>query len=346
MTNLGVRSALRALASDRRYNRLRDSSVESILVLRQTGRHPFYNEHYLDWLRSKHPAIARRFRLAHLTPLPVRLSGVRLVVPWVQDPLREEYPADFRRAQRIEDQCRRRGIDVVNPTARLSIAIKSVALPRIAECGVRTARVIRIDSPEAMESLPERLPFPFLVREDYLHTRHPLVIRNADELRQLRWNRFSHPIALEFIDVRNPDGLYRKYRYFIVGRYGAARHLVVAADWCVHAEDRILSQATLEEELAYVSNPDPNHETLERVARALEFDFTCFDYSYDQEGRLVIWEPNPLPVLWGTFNTPEKHGYQMPVLDRLYSTMTRYYLERARMEDLAEPLRESGNGSS
>ena len=339
MLNMGIRSTLRAIDADRQYNLRPSRSAPSILILRQIDRHPDYNHHYLSWLKTRHERISRHVRLGRFA-IPARLADIRLVVSYAQDPLREEYPRDFRRAQRIEHRCRKAGIPVVNPSDKLWNAIKSVALPRIAARGVRTAQVVRLDTPEARRSLAATMPTPFLIREDRLHTRHPQLIRNAEDLRHIDLNRYQHPIALEYIDVRSEDGLFRKYRYFVMGSYGAPRHVIISADWCVHAEDRINSPAFIEEELAYTSRPDPNHDLFVDLARALELDFVCFDYSYDRDGRIVVWEPNPLPVLWGRFNTMETHAYQMSALERLYSRMTRYYFDRAGLLHLAEDLEE------
>ncbi len=60
-------------------------------------------------------------------------------------------------------------------------------------------------------------------------------------------------VAGEYVDVRSGDGWYRKYRYFMAGSRGSARHLIVSPNWEVRPTDRVRTQATREEELAFVT---------------------------------------------------------------------------------------------
>ena len=52
-------------------------------------------------------------------------------------------------------------------------------------------------------------------------------------------------------------------------------------------------------------DPDPNHEVFQRVRRGLGLDFLAIDYSYDRQGKPVIWEINVLPGL-GLPRGPER----------------------------------------
>ena len=84
---------------------------------------------------------------------------------------------------------------------------------------------------------------------------------------------------------------------FMAGSRGNPRHLIVSPHWEVRPKDRIRTAATREEELAYVTTPCPHHELFDAARRALEFEIAAFDYSYDVNGELVVWEVNPNPDL-------------------------------------------------
>jgi hypothetical protein len=87
-----------------------------------------------------------------------------------------------------------------------------------------------------------------------------------------------------------------------------------------------------------------NHERLNRAREALGFNTVAFDYSYDRTGNLVVWEPNPYPVLWNLpYNTRPECDYQRPVIHRLYRELLTFYLKQAQLGEatMAEGL-ESG----
>ena len=86
--------------------------------------------------------------------------------------------------------------------------------------------------------------------------------------------------------------------------------------------------------MAYLRAEDPNHEILQRAQRALGFDVVAFDYSYDRDGRLVVWEPNPFANLWQGFNRDAYYDYQQPFLARIYDALLTYYVGRSRLDDI------------
>lgn len=134
-----------------------------------------------------------------------------------------------------------------------------------------------------------------------------------------------------FIDVRSEDGNYRKYRYMVAGDRGAPRHLIVSAGWVVRADARRLDPPFIEEEIAYTRAKDSNHTALVAAARALDLDVVAFDYSYDRQHNLVLWEPNPFPLWWADLNRQSRLDYQNDSIDILYGTLLTYYLERAAL---------------
>lgn len=134
-------------------------------------------------------------------------------------------------------------------------------------------------------------------------------------------------VAGEYIDVRSPDGSYRKYRYFMAGSRGCPRHLITSPHWEVRPKDRIRTAATREEELAYVTTSCPHHALFDAARRALEFEIAAFDYSYDANGALIVWEVNPNPDL--SRPSGEVGNYLAPTIERSYALLADYYSDRA-----------------
>jgi hypothetical protein len=335
-----VRGALDRAAAARHNRRHRGSAARRILAVRQRDWQTGYNAPFLDWVGRRAPAALALFELRYLPDRrSIELDGCAVLVPWLQDPLAERFPAVYREAAALEARARERGIPVVNPVAALSNAIKSRAAAIIRATGLRTPRMVPLADAASLRAAAAELGGPFFVREDRRHGGPMILVRDSAELDNVPLARFEAPVAVEYIDVRGPDGLYRKRRYLAIGERGVPRHLVVTPGWVVHAEDRILTEATIAEEVAYVSGDDPNHEALQRARRALGLDVVAFDYSIDREGRVVVWEPNPLPVLWARFNERRRAemAWQLPVMDRVYSALLDHYIERGKCATTREP---------
>ncbi|HUO84829.1 MAG TPA: hypothetical protein VM534_06905 [Thermoanaerobaculia bacterium] len=333
-----LRKWLWLLRSDWRHNRRRARAASFILVVRDLDRLFDYQEFYLRWLRENLPEAASRIRLARLGPVSPRVGRAALVVAWLPDSLRDRFPVRYRWSCRLEARCAARSIPIVNPASVTSDGVKSISLPVIAATGIRTARVVPLRTPEARATLLDRLSPPLFIREDLTHGGGPHdLIEHPGQLREVAWHRYQCPVAVELIDVRSPDGYYRKYRYVLIGERGFPRHLIISRNWFVHAGERIGGQAAIDEEVAYLEGPDPNHERLDRARRALGLDLVAFDYSYERDGSLVVWEPNPTPTLWWRGNEEREDPYDRPYVERIYEALTRYLFERAGMMEIEMP---------
>jgi hypothetical protein len=307
--------------------------------MRHTDQLPDYNDDLLAWLLRSAPRAAALFDLRRVGFVPKDPARYALFLPWLQDPLREEMPGEYAQAKRVEDAILSAGGAVVNPVDQLSNSIKSVASARLRAAGVPMPRVAPLAEGGR---LPEGLAFPVIAREDRHHGGPMHLCRDQDELAKVPWSALRHPVVVEFQDARSPDGLYRKWRYLVVGEGGAPRHLVISRRWVVKAQRRVAGDAVLREELDYTrSRQDPHHEILVRGAKALGFDVVAFDYARTRTGELVVFEPNPFATLWAAFNAEARYAYQRPCVERLYATLCAFWLERAGLlPDVGKQLRE------
>ncbi len=323
------------LAHDRQMNKALLRNEPHILFVRDTNSVKGYNAHFIDWTAERFPNIAKHIRLSRISRFPASLKKTALVVPWLQDPLKECHPVLYRRALRLQDACKNINIPVINPVETLSNSVKSRALPIIGNTGIRTAKIIKITNPSEFHPQEHNLSFPFFIREDYLHGGHDRMVNTESDLEKINWDDFAGPIAMEFINVQNDDGLYRKYRYFLMGDVGVQKHLIVSKNWRVHFRGRIDPDEAKNEELQYLNSPsDPNHNILNKARQALNFDTVAFDYSYDQNDQLVVWEPNPYPLLWSENYLDPAIAYYGPHFDTLYKNLLIYYLKKAGMNEL------------
>ena len=314
--------------ADRRHNAGLTATHGRILVVRHQHEGRGYNAPFLGWVGKGAPELASRLELRRL---PCRIddwSRYSLLVPWLQDPLRESNPIEYERARHLEEQAKAHGIPIVNAVDRASVSIKSRAARIMRDAGVNVPSVVRIDEPVTFRRSPP-LPMPFFIREDLGHGGPMVLIRTRDDLDGAPIESMRAPIAVEFVDVRGSDGNYRKYRYVLFGKRGVPRHLLISKNWVVHAADRLVTDETRDEELRYLGViRDPNHHVLARALKALDLDTAAFDYAYDQTGRLVVFEVNPFPWLWARVNDEPQFSYLAGCRERLFSELSRYLIER------------------
>jgi hypothetical protein len=316
------------------------SGGKRFLVVRHRVTLPGYYRHLLSWLAKELPEVRSRFELH---TLPCRISDWSryvLMVPWFPDPLMHASKSAYRRAKALEERCRDRGIPVINPVDAILRVSKSECARQLARLGIRVPRIEPIRDLTAFQRNLGGMRPPLLVREDLAHAgRIPAfpIEKTADvgrpiektaDVGRIPLESFEHPIAVEFIDVRSAhDGLYRKYRYFAAGDDGFAHTLQISRSWEVRSTNRLLNAATRAEELRFMSGPDPNHGQLQRALRVLGLDVAAVDYSYDREGRLVVWEVNVLPGI--DFPPDPRRRYMFPTIERSILTTVKMYLERA-----------------
>jgi hypothetical protein len=314
-----LRQTVKKLISNIRY-------PKKILVVRQQDHQSTYNDYFLYWVSQNYPEARELFEVHYL---PCQISNWKrytLFIPWLQDPLKERFPQVYTYAKELEAQCLEYDIPMINPVDKLSNSIKSVAAQIIRNVGIRTAETIPITDPEEFKKTLGGLSTPFFIREDWVHGSQAHFIKHPDELQNVPFEKFIAPIAVEFIDTKGKDGLYRKYRYFAIGDEGIPGPLMFSEDWEVRNNKRVMEEALIAEEITYFSGEDPNHEKFQQARKALGFDYMAFDYSYDAQGKIIVWEPNPLAVIWS-----ERQAYRMPSIERIYTALLKFYLERAHI---------------
>ncbi|RZA15161.1 MAG: hypothetical protein EOP93_17415 [Lysobacteraceae bacterium] len=302
-------------------------ATRPILILRHSREARHFYDVVLAWVQANAPECLEHIAICDLPLDVLELHGVRLVVPWLQDPVQAWSPRVYRAMDALARRCEESGAAMINPVARLTHAGKAEAARRIAATGLRTPRMSLVTEPDAFREDFGGLPFPLFVREDWGHGGPMLRADDAAQARALPLETLRRPVAVELVDVRDPrDGLYAKYRYFAAGDRGVAHHLQVSRDWITRGGGRVFDDAARERELAYIAAQDPHHERLQAARRALELDIVALDYGHDREGRVVVWEANPFPHVQFGRNTSR---YRNHAIHRTIAAMLAEYLVRA-----------------
>lgn len=290
---------------------------------------PFFYSHWLDWVARNDPELRSQIHLAHLPTEPP--PNVAALHAWVQDPVRERDAALFGQLVKLQERVRDSGAEIIQPVEALSNSLRDRQYECLARVGIRTPRVAHIDARFAEEFAG--LTLPIVIRKNWGHQAGMRLLDS--EAQCARWleehrHDLSGWVAAEYLDVRGADGYYRKYRYILFGEHGVCRHMLVSANWEVRPSDRILTEETITEELAFVDGPCDLHGALNAARRELEFDIAAFDYSFDACGEPIVWEVNPYPDLSRPRGRPGE--YLGESIERTNLALAAFYRDRLGIE--------------
>jgi glutathione synthase/RimK-type ligase-like ATP-grasp enzyme len=219
-------------------------------------------------------------------------------------------------------------------TGRDRVAAKLAGIP-----GLHVPRTIRRRIAEPAELVAaleaEGITYPVIVRIAGIHGGKTTVrIDRADDvasaLRGIPWGG-RDVYATEYVPYADADGLHRKLRVVVVGERVFLRHMVIAGDWHVHAQDRDERMAA--EEQARLAGFDdvllPRIAPAVRaVADALQLDYFGIDCSLRPDGRLLLFEANAAMNILA--NTKPSPNYWDAPIERIRDALSALLFEPAR----------------
>jgi hypothetical protein len=278
----------------------------------------------LRWLEAETPELWRRIRVHETgTPAP-SLDGVRAVVFWLADPLRELYPDDFAEAVEITEGARARGGTVVNPPECLSNSIKSVQARLWRQASVPCAECHPIADHGGLDTAIAAAGIPVIVRTDLHHAQENThFCRSGAEVAEVPTDGRLYPaVAIPFIDVREEyrrerpgtvwAEMWHKKRSFVFGETVVPNHTLFSPvpivglkratfhryrnNWELLtplAAFRRWDREALLADRAYGKGPPEQPDLLVKAVRALGLDYAAVDYCTRPDGSLILWEANP-----------------------------------------------------
>jgi hypothetical protein len=218
-------------------------------------------------------------------------------------------------ARAVTDRAAERGLPVVNPVERAN-AVHSHFLTAWNAAGIPCARCRRFARFDDFG-----LPYPLILRRDGVHMGEDVhLARTPEEARALieerrqalstapRGERPGGPLdlAVEFIDTRDAQGIYRKWRSYVIGDRVIPRLLELSGHWLVNFGSLIEDAAAAEEDRAFVRGGEPNPELVRAAARLTGADVVALDYARRPDGGYVFWEANRHFLMLGD------PGYERP----------------------------------
>lgn len=208
-------------------------------------------------------------------------------------------------------------------TGRLEIARRLSSIS-----GAVVPRMAQIERDRVEKSTREDFAFPFLIRAPGHHTGERFV--RVDDAAQLpaAVSALSAPelLAIQYVDTRGKDGMYRKYRVMLVDQNPYPLHLAISPSWMVH----YFSGQTLDdpghraEEKRFLEDMggvlgSSSMRAVEVIAQTLGLDYAGVDFALDRAGNIVIFEANATMTIPNLTQAPD--DYRRPALARLCSAV-------------------------
>ena len=143
--------------------------------------------------------------------------------------------------------------------------------------------------------------FPVLVRPPGYHTGEFFeMARDRDELARVAATLPGERLlAIELLDARGGDGLYRKYRFLSIGGTLYPVHLARSSRWKVHyfSADQVRTPEAIAEEETFLIDPrgaigQRAMTAIETAAQRIDLDYFGIDFALDPQGNALFFEAN------------------------------------------------------
>jgi hypothetical protein len=233
---------------------------------------------------------------------------------------------------------------IVNSPGRIRSTGRRVNARRLARLpGVIAPRIItctraHLRTPDAVAELASAgFEWPLIVRAPGFHTgRHCSLVKGPEELAEAVSSLPGTDVfVIQYIEVRAPDGTFRKYRVIVVDGALFPLHLAISTHWKVHyfTADMIDRPEHRAEEAAFLADMSgaigaPATAALGTIARRLGLDYGGIDFALDAAGRVVVFEANATMIAPPP-PSDERWAYRRGPVERIDAAVRTMLLARA-----------------
>ncbi|MCF6311320.1 MAG: hypothetical protein L3J39_02610 [Verrucomicrobiales bacterium] len=145
-----------------------------------------------------------------------------------------------------------------------------------------------------------RCRFPVFIRKEYEHEGSESSLIEDRVGLELALSENPGSLTVEYLDVSDEDGVFRKYSSFCIGGEIIPRHILFSKQWEVKVP-KFVNSATIEEELNYITN-NSHEDEVRAVFELANIQYGRIDYSF-YKGKMQVWEINTNPILIVAENT-------------------------------------------
>jgi hypothetical protein len=211
---------------------------------------------------------------------------------------------------------------IVATIGRAEVAKRFAASPAIAAPAVE-----RLDA-TALRARP--IVEPLVIRPVGSQAGFGLArIGDAEELRAyLEEHAFPAYFAMPFVDYRNADGFYRKYRIMFVAGTPFACHLAISPRWMIHYYNAAMAdhQWMRDEEARFIADLEAVFSgrlaaALGEIAAAIPLEYFGIDCAVARDGRLLLFEADAAMLVHGS-DPPDLYPYKRAGFERIQTALT------------------------
>ncbi len=219
-------------------------------------------------------------------------------------------------------------------TALLS-AIPGVRVAAVREC-MRLELLQWCASRGAAEDFLPGTPMPWIIRPLDSHAGHGLTkIADRTELDDYLHSQHGHGFVVsEFVDYRDADIQYRKYRVVLIDGVAYPVHMAISSHWMVHYLNAGMteSRGKRDEEAVFLAGFDSGFglrhaAALESIAAAFGLEYLVLDCAQTRDGALLVFEVDPGAVVHA-MDSAEMFPYKHAAMERIFDAY-RALLHRA-----------------
>lgn len=219
--------------------------------------------------------------------------------------------------------------------------------------GVRVPKVLQIKNPsrERVVRTVEQagFQFPAIVRRVGTHNGEVVgIAQDLDGLSTIFGDRTNLYNLIEFVDVRQRDGFYRKTRFFFVGDRIITRQHVVSDDWMIHgrssrrvmeAHPELVEEARDRLVNGFASLPEAVRQRIQAIRSRVDLDYVGLDCCIREDGEIVLFECNATMNFNPSFANPITQ-HNRAALPRMMSAIRALIEQRTGRAVLPDPAAE------
>ena len=228
------------------------------------------------------------------------------------------------------------GVDVINHPSLLPRVRRpelAAVLKGAPDCVIPASHRFARDDP------PDAAGFPVLIRPVDTHRGDGLeLLRTPDDLAAYLQHYPDQILNVtSFVDYRDPDGYYRKYRVVLVDGEAFPYHLAISNTWLVHywraVELMCQNPWMLAEEERFLRDPRavfPSWDASFRaVAEAIGFELFAVDCARLPDGRILVFECDPCAFIQCREAPDNVLSYKYDYVPRIFAALDELLSARA-----------------
>jgi glutathione synthase/RimK-type ligase-like ATP-grasp enzyme len=141
--------------------------------------------------------------------------------------------------------------------------------------------------------------------------------------------------VMPFVDYRNDDGFFRKYRVMFVDGKPYACHLAISPRWMIHYYNAAMAehQWMRDEEARFIANLDEVftsrlRDALDEISAAIPLEYFGIDCAIARDGRLLLFEADAAMLVHGT-DPPDLYPYKRAGFERIQTALMELLSKRS-----------------